>query len=908
MTRKQRYLIIIQIVTTICLAAWNTSAYAQNNPIPPNRPIHEQLSGQQVTQTFDFEERTVNFQELPMYWNKLDAGDGYPHYSEGMLDNAHARSGQYSFKMAPNGGSVAYEFDHRRILVKPGGDSQVTGYVFFNKADRCRAQLRCILTDRMGQPIPESERKSKLVGPVDVDDNGWAQMEVYVPGNFNEARYISVSIWFMQEEQWAQSGGISHIYQKNVWAEAWFDDISIYQLPRVVLKSSHDNNLFAWDQTPRIDVEVQGVGTLDYQARLELQDSWHRILHNERWVLTGLEGEIKIRPFEFPSLPAGIYSAYLHIYSNEEQIASRRITFGVLAPLYGDADQSGQGFGVLALDPQSGPLDTNIDMIRALRARLVKLPVWRRKGLSSGAIAMEPDFDSKLLQLLRERIKIIAVFDEVLDEMANKMITPDGTILDLFQQDAQLWQSDLSLLLAQYARQIVYWQISNDYNRYRLDSRIGRTIETIRPEFKKLVGDTILIAPVSATQLVQTDQMKSEELSIFLPRSIPPDQIPSYVDDFINQGFKSIWLTVDWYDNLERERDYSLIDLAKRLVFSQRSAADSVFIRHPWQLRTDSARTQMEPTEAFLVFRTIADLLGGSKYCNELELAHQVHAMIFDNHGIGYLVVWNNNYDPYGDNVPAELDMYLGEEPTMIDIFGNPQSIINGGGRSKLTLNQWPVILRDINIPLAKLRASTHLEPDYVEADISRQEMELVFKNPWPDTIAGSIRFITSEMSNGRRGWEISPQTINFVLRNDQEFRRTISVKFPSSELGGWKSLRTHMVINADRNYAIDLHLPFEIQLNGIDVSTFAQRLGDSSMRIQQIITNESDQSISLRSFMDLPNLEHQELPITELPPGQTTTKMYLIPDVLKWYGMFIRVGLYDPEGTRRVNYQVPIK
>jgi len=132
-------------------------------------------------------------------------------------------------------------------------------------------------------------------------------------------------------------------------------------------------------------------------------------------------------------------------------------------------------------------------------------------------------------------------------------------------------------------------------------------------------------------------------------------------------------------------------------------------------------------------------------------------------------------------------------------------------------------------------------------------------------------------------------------------------MKFPSSELGGRKNLDTLINIDADRNYNIKTSIPFEIRLFGVDVSIFTRRVNQSDLLINQVVTNDSDKEISLNSFVDLPDQDRMERSIARLQPGATVTKSYLMRDAEKWMGQIIRIGLYDPKGTKRINYHIDI-
>ena len=83
--------------------------------------------------------------------------------------------------------------------------------------------------------------------------------------------------------------------------------------------------------------------------------------------------------------------------------------------------------------------------------------------------------------------------------------------------------------------------------------------------------------------------------------------------------------------------------------------------------------------------------------------------------------------------------------------------------------------------------------------------------------------------------------------------------------------------------------------------------INQNDLLIQQVVTNESDFQVSLKSFVTYPDRDRVEQTIPKLPPGETKTINYVIPDALQWLGQYIRIGLYDPKGTRRINHLVEI-
>ncbi|MCP4713116.1 MAG: hypothetical protein GY869_31180, partial [Planctomycetes bacterium] len=783
------------------------------------------LTGQRVMQTFDFEERQFHDEVLPMYWAKNPPSEGFPHYSRGQLDTTHHRGGEFSFLLIPDGGSVGYEYDRRRIQVKAGSDFQVTGYVHIENAPSCRAQLSCRLTDRAGKIIEGSGHTSQLVGATDMGSDGWGQLDIYVPGNYPEARYLTVGIWFFQEENWNQDALISSpIFRRDVNGLAWFDDITIFQMPRVILKTSRESNVFESGESQVLKVEVQGVASLDYQARISIRDATGDLIHSEQWMLTGLEGEKSIKDIPLPQLTAGLYHGLLEIYSGNTHVADRQITFAQLAPLSGPAAISGLNFGVLSLDSQIERWDTLIDLMKHSNAKLIKLPVWRRQPELPGAIFTEQDFDQKLIQLQRNNIQVMATFSEVPDSLALKMQVGQRSLLDILSLDPEVWRSQVAFVLAQYAQQVPYWQIGGEsrWMDQTWDPRIRSIIESMRIEFEKLVSNSVLAVPLSCLHQVDQAQLGTSHVALNIPSAVNPQQIQDYFDDLRSRQLDTIWATVEPLDENLYDRKHYLIDFAQRIAFTKKAGAQAIFIHQPWRFRMDNARSLIEPSELFLVYRTLSDYLGNAHFVAEFELAADVPALLFDRGGEGCLVTWNDNYNTEQEGGGEEIDLFLGQAPVMVDLFGNQHILSTNNGTTKFSVGQWPVIISGVNTAMAHLRATLNLEPATLDASIMRQQTRLTFTNPFNTSISGRLRLLLNQPKY--ENWLIDPPFINFALRPGETYSQDLMVKFPRNELAGAKKLETLITLDADRSYQMFHAIPFEIALSGVDVHIFARR------------------------------------------------------------------------------------
>src|SRR4051794_11097488 len=113
----------------------------------PARAGAEPADVSRILRSFDFEERRLgNVEELPMHWTKVE-GIGLPHYVNGQLASDRARSGQYSFRLELNGGSLIYRCQPSNVKVQRDAHYRVSGFVETTVMTHARARLSAYFTD-----------------------------------------------------------------------------------------------------------------------------------------------------------------------------------------------------------------------------------------------------------------------------------------------------------------------------------------------------------------------------------------------------------------------------------------------------------------------------------------------------------------------------------------------------------------------------------------------------------------------------------------------------------------------------------------------------------------------------------------------------------------------------------------
>ncbi len=209
-----------------------------------------------VLRSMNFEERRLgNDEDLPMHWEKLE-GVGFPHYVNGYLSNDRAHSGDWSFRFDLNGGSLAYRYDPNQIRVQPGAHYRVETYVQTTALPNARARLTAYFTDIDGHTIVGSLVHSDLYASKSANDD-WHLLNIELPAAGKDAVYLAVDLELLQRSVYAGKNlGERTLYDQDIRGSAWFDDVTISQVPKVMLSTDQPGNVFHLGDPLRLSVIV----------------------------------------------------------------------------------------------------------------------------------------------------------------------------------------------------------------------------------------------------------------------------------------------------------------------------------------------------------------------------------------------------------------------------------------------------------------------------------------------------------------------------------------------------------------------------------------------------------------------------------------------------------------------------
>jgi hypothetical protein len=895
-----------------------------------------------VLSTFDFEERRLgNVEDLPMHWTKVD-GPGLPHYVNGRLSSDLARGGKYSFKFELNGGGLVYRYPAGQIRVQTGAHYRVEGFVHTSPLPNARAQIVAYLTDVDGHTIDGTTRKSQLFA-TPPDGEPWKRLGVELSADSPDATFLVIELCLLQPEQYASSTlGRQALFDQDIRGAAWWDDVTVAQVPKVRMFTDRPGNVFSRTDPLRLQVLVSDRFTDDLSAQLVIRDATGRTVFQRSGEAMSMATAETLSPgrkqltLNLPDLPTGWYEAVLVMSSQGQYVGEQTLDLIRLA----DAN------GRLPADPRFGvdatqlPFEAWNELTRVLPylgAGRVKLAVWGKAG---DVQQVDPQ-----------------AFDSVLEKLQELRITPTGCLIDLppdiakresgssWRQlphaDRALWQPQLAYLIARHANHLDRWQLGADgTDAFVTQPEMRQVYRTIYNEFANLVQHPDLAMPWPAWYDFEGELPATIALSV--PSDVLPQQLPLYIQDIRGREGHNLSIALEPVARERYGREVQIRDLAERFCYALVSGADRIDLPLPFtasrpdgdaddgaapkKIESDSD-LEKQPAEMLMILRTLMRVLGGSEFKGKVPIAEGVEAFLFDRGGQGILMLWDRGSQAGVKDLPLNF----GPGAARVDLWGNVTPLLNSGVGSRelgvgkngggdasptsdprpptpessdtvaVSVGPMPFFLVDIDGPLAQLRASVRLDNEKVESSFKEHVRKLIFVNPYHTAISGTVKLKVPP------GWTINPPTLSFTLNPNERCERELHIQFPYNSFAGNKTIAAQFSVQAERNSTFTLPITVKLGLTDVGLQTLALRDGKDVI-VQQMVTNYGDKPIDYTAFAVFPGQARQERLVTNLGPGRTTIKKYRFADVERSPKLRVRSGVKELAGTRILNEEVEIQ
>ena len=749
---------------------------------------------------FDFDERPENYYDVPMHWARL-TGDGLPAYSEGVFDDDVGHDAPPSFRITTAMENVAFEYSYPDLDVIPGADYLVIGYVRTAGVRHSRAFIEAHFVDRFGERISDSVRISDLTQSADEPGGEWRRVEIALEGTYPRAASLRLRVMLLQRYVWhdAPADAIDPIVNQDIQPTAWFDDIAVYRLPRAEMWVSELGGVVTQGRDAALIVKVHNAADAELSADLNVRDrNGERVLVDELTVAPHLT-----EPFEvtLPELPVGGYSADLQLRSGTQPLLSRRLRFAVVQ----DFDRESRphdDFGVTLGPRRVYDVDSLATLLRQLETGLVQV-----------SVPMVGPLDSE------DRRDYFAELDAVMRDLRASRVTLGGVMMSpLALYDRHLatptrqmvagsnlrWRELVNPVLAQLAGgPLSAWQLGAADIEAAAAPWTPALVADVEAQLGRFTSLPRVVVPQS---LLDGGTSDTRERCYWADGSIPTRVLPRYLDFLVARAAAPRWVFVDPAETAGLSHREQLADFARRVVITKALDPDHLLVAAPIELSRASGAARWQPTDKYIVLRSLLHHLGGLHGVGAVALDYDGVALVFAGARESVMVVWTWRSTP--QEVP--VDLYLGTNPEMVDLWGERSSVPTRDGRAYFHLTPEPRFLVNVEAPLALLQASFDVSPRYLQIHTLEPRPVIHFRNHYDQPLTGTALITPPE------DWYVEPQLVEFTLPPGEALDQELQMTVPHRQVATSRDVAVRITTESPKPAELDFVIPFEVGLKNV--------------------------------------------------------------------------------------------
>jgi hypothetical protein len=597
---------------------------------------------------------------------------------------------------------------------------------------------------------------------------------------------------------------------------------------------------------------------------------------------------------DFRNLKPGLYRAILRVMVDDRDLIRRYRLFAYLNTPYREGTAVSPPFGVTLDGP--GKTDDQLALLSALRMGAVKLPLWARTRDEVGFADATPQLDQLLHDLVKARVAIVGVLagpPSVLVRTAGDFPRP---LLEILADDPVGWRGPLTDVVAKYASIFRSWQLGGDGDPAMIDPQaLAAALPPVRREMKVLMTAPDLTVPGDAHLAPDGMRLPAENISLTVSNDVQPEWIPEHLEAYQALKYRHVDVHLETLSASRYERTAQLADLTKRVVYTLRAGADRVFLPQPWRTRTTVNGVTIEPTEAYVVYRNLVDLLAEAKMASILNLGPDVNCVAFDSGDDAVLVLWDDTAGPDGRTHVLQL----GAATRQIDLWGDPTPLERTpDGRQRIHLSPLPVFVDGVEQWLVAFLAHLRMDPDTVDFRIGSHMHAITLTAPVREAISGSVQLRTPQ------DWDVNPARFNFALPPGGSLRKEVQIRYAHNEPAGQKIILAQIDFDSEPRYHVEVPLSVEIGLHDVEVWGYASRRGDRLI-VRHGVLNRSDSVVSFRGFVAAPGRTRQYRVFNGMFPGRTIVVEYAFENGGELSGRTLRLGLREVAGRRAHNLEI---
>ena len=118
------------------------------------------------------------------------------------------------------------------------------------------------------------------------EGEGWHELSLEVSAQDPAAALLAVQLELLQPSYYSPSTlGERTLFDQDIYGSAWFDDVTISQVPKFMLSSNHPGNVFRRSDPLQLSVMVNDRFTKDLAAQLSIRDAGNALIYQHSGAL-----------------------------------------------------------------------------------------------------------------------------------------------------------------------------------------------------------------------------------------------------------------------------------------------------------------------------------------------------------------------------------------------------------------------------------------------------------------------------------------------------------------------------------------------------------------------------------------------------------------------------------------------
>ncbi len=934
---------------------------AAQAPAGGERP---EFSGR-VVKVFDFEERAVNPNPVPRYWVRVhDAASDesgrvpFPSWNNAELrytgDDASAlsASGEGAVRMSTSGGSARLVLEPGVVPVFESADYAVAVKVRTRGLRAARARLTALFLDREGKAIAASEKSTEPM----LSEGAWRTIAVDMLGEYPGAAYLQARLEVLQPDQLLVPGqSRERPNRQDFRGEAWFDDVSIVQLPRVEVKTNSPLNVISRPDRPELVLLVRDLTGEALTMRLRVFDSDGALVETSELPLGSGASGAKVTP---RLTRTGWYRAILEIANGTSRVGSDFVDFVWLpGDGGGGGDEAGEmwagrvrgsspdrtRFGLVVNEVPGRVLADLPRMVRQVGSGSITLPLWSEQYTAEMGADPGGNFLSTVDALLTNWQEVTLSLARVPEGLSKTTKADADDPWAVVGGGDGAWKVFLEPALDKLGQRVRRWQVGragDDRAFWKKD--VTGDVARVGSALSRTVAGPVVVVPSRVDRGHAPGSLMypsgASSLLAYVPDSWTAAGVREAVVRWEEEVGGSAWspeLTLAF--GTHEPEDYGHAAGASELVKRGVEAwgamgegrAPNLALVQPWRLAGER-RSSVMPLAELAAWRCLIDRLGDRRVLGRYATAPGVVCYVLGPaEGVGKerggaLVAWNEG-EP-GER--AYVEGYLGPGPiAVVDIFGNaseaPAGPASRTGRCaagvRVAVTDRPVFLEGVDVELAMFLSSFRLDPEFIDTASESHEHALVLENPWRTGITGRVSVIEpargentgSREGRGRlREWRISPRQNRFTLASGNSQRVPFSISFgPGVEIGP-KEFVFELELSAETVYPpVEVRRFMEVGLSSVRVDLAQQRTEEGDAIIEASVTNLGKTPSTLTLTCFAPGFPRKTASVTGLVAGTQVVRRFAYPKAAdKLLGQKVTLTLVDTDKNAKLNSSIRIE